>query len=30
MQMRVWCLQKLGKSDAATAIQSQLDRQLAP
>jgi tetratricopeptide (TPR) repeat protein len=30
MQMRVWCLQKLGKDDAASAIQSQFDRQLAP
>ncbi|HXT07788.1 MAG TPA: hypothetical protein VN715_12730 [Roseiarcus sp.] len=30
MQMRAWCLQKLGRVEAAETIQSQLDQQLAP
>jgi len=29
LRMRVWCLTKLGRVEAAEAIQSQLDRQLA-
>jgi hypothetical protein len=28
MQMRVWCLAKLGRADAAAAIQAELDQQL--
>jgi hypothetical protein len=30
MQLRAWCLQKLKRAEAAEAVQSQLDRQLAP
>jgi hypothetical protein len=29
MQMRVWCLRKLGRADAAASIQSELDQQLS-
>ena len=29
MQMRVWCLQKLGRTDAAASMQGQLDQQLS-
>ena len=29
MQMRVWCLEKLGRADAAASMQGQLDQQLS-